>query len=164
MGEVGAMLVIVLVLALIVWIANESGKGKEQTRQVFYRARFHVPSFLRSATGAGPWFQMIEFYRQMHVDIKCTKCEVDEIYVCNASGETEFIDLHFSGGVVKIQRGSVTLFSGNPLDLMSYPQEAYVLKENQPPPKESDVYGAYEEYMQGKQTGALDKYREPAKD
>lgn len=144
------MLVVLLVLALLFWVAKESGKAKEQTRQAFYKSRFHVPAFLRAQTGIGPWFQMLDFYRQMYVDVKCTRCEKDEIYVCNASGETEYIDLHFLDGIVKIQRGYTVIFRGNPLDLMSYPQEAYVLKEEQPPPKESDAYELYERYIDQK--------------
>jgi hypothetical protein len=114
-----------------------------------YEALYHLPSFLRERTGIGPWFEMNDFYREMHFDVKCTNCEKDTIFVSNANQacETECVDVHYAKAKLRIMRGDQILFNGDPLNLMSYPREAYPLREDQPPPKESDAYPFWAEHF-----------------
>jgi len=159
-SEFAAYCVLAVIFALIWWGGHEASRHSEQCREIAHRAMFGVPRFLRETTGVGPWFRMDDFHREMFFDIKCKDCEIDVTYVCNASGETEFADLHHKKGKTTIHRGEKVLFEGNALDLMGYPQEGYTLLSGQPPLKESDAYGLYQQYMRHRDGGTLDQFLE----
>jgi hypothetical protein len=150
MSDFGAFVVVVVIFGLFWLVVQQASKRSESSRQVLHEALYHLPSFLRERTGVGPWFEMDNFYREMHFDVKCTSCEKDTIFVSNAnpSHETECIDVHYAKGKLRILRAQQVLFNGDPLNLMSYPREAYPLKEDQPPPKESDAYAFWAEHFQ----------------
>jgi len=136
------ILVVVIILGLLWFGGQESAKRSEEKSRVAREALHHLASFLRECTGFGPWLEMDEFYRVNCVDVKCTKCTRDTIFVsnANASRETEFIDVHFVQGKLRIMYGMRVLFDGDPLILMSYPEESFPLKKENPPPKESGTY------------------------
>jgi hypothetical protein len=145
MGELGSFIVIAIIVGLLWNATNESGKRASKEREVAEEAIKHISLFLRECTGVGPWFEIDEFYRLHYVDIKCTKCEIDTIFVCNANAarESEFIDVHISKGKLRSMRGQQILFSGDPLNMMPYEREAYELRKNCPPPQESGAYAAW---------------------
>ncbi|MBZ5525950.1 MAG: hypothetical protein LAP21_27315 [Acidobacteriia bacterium] len=155
------ILIVVLIAFLGLWALQAAEKQTSQAKQVAFAATRHVPAFLRERTGLGPWFEMDDFFRQTFVDIKCTRCELDTIFVCNATGETEFIDLHYAKEKLTILHKDQVLFNGRPLDLMSYPEESYFIRPDRPgppPPKESRAYRLYAEYMKHKESGTLEKW------
>jgi len=145
MGELGAFIVIAIIVGVLWSAVNESGKRASKEREVANEAIRHISLFLRERTNMGPWFEIDEFYRLNYVDVKCTTCEIDTIFICNAnaSRESEFIDVHFSEGKLRIMRGNQVLFNDNPLNLMSYEREAYELIKDNPPPMESGAYAAW---------------------
>jgi len=145
MGELGGFVVIALLIVLLWYAVQESGKRASREREVANEAIRHISLYLRERTGMGPWFEIDEFYRLHYVDIKCTRCEIDTIFVCNAnaSRESEFIDVHFSESKLRIMRGHQLLFNDNPLNMMSYEREAYELTKDNPPPQESGAYAAW---------------------
>jgi len=152
MGELGGLIVIAVIGAFLWSAIRESGKNASNQLDVAHEAIRHVSSFLRERTGIGPWFEMDDFYRQQYVDIKCTRCQIDTIFVSNAnpSRETEFIDVHFANGKLTIMYGEKTLYNGFPLNMVSYVQEAYAMSEEYPPPKETGAYAAWAQYFGAK--------------
>ena len=136
------IVVLIIIFGLLWLAAQESIKRSEGNQRIANEAIHHLPSFLRECTGMGPWLQMDEFYRNHYVDVKCTSCSKDAIFVSNANPkrETEFIDVHFAKGKLRIMHGKRVLFDGDPLNLVSYPQETFPLKVDSPPPKESGSY------------------------
>jgi hypothetical protein len=145
MGDFGAF-VVIAIIAVVLWsLVQESGKRASRERSVAYESQKHISSFLRERTNSGPWYEMNDFYRENYVDVKCTSCERDSIFVSNDNElhESEFIDVHYAKGKLRIMHGEKVLFSGDPLNLMSYPQEAYALRKDSPPPKEADIYATW---------------------
>jgi Sel1 repeat len=139
---VGEFVVTAIILGLLWFAAQQSIKRSEKDRQIAYQAIRRLPSFLREQTGIGPWLEMDDFYRNQCVDVKCTSCIIDTIFVSNTnpSRETEFVDVHFTKRKLRIQYGTRLLFNGDPLSLLSYPEEQFPLKEDSPPPAESGSY------------------------
>jgi hypothetical protein len=140
-GELAGFVVIAILIGLLWNATQESGKRASRERSVAYESLKYVSSFLSDYTRQGPWFEINDYYRQNYVDIKCTSCERDTIFVCNdnESQESEFIDVHYQKGKLRIMRGSRVLFNRDPLEIMSYPEEAYALNKDNPPPKEADI-------------------------
>ena len=94
MGELAGFVVIAILIGLLWNATQESGKRASRERSVAYESLKYVSSFLSDYTRQGPWFEINDYYRQNYVDIKCTSCERDTIFVCNdnESQESEFID------------------------------------------------------------------------
>lgn len=160
------ILVVAIVVILLLLLSQSAEKRSTQSKQVAFAATKHVPGFLRAVTGIGPWFELNDLYRTMRVDIKCTRCEMDKIFACNASGETEFVDLHYTKGKIKILCGDQILFDGEPLNLMGYPEEVYFVKMDQPgpaPPEGTYACQLYAEYMRHKEDGTLKQWFQPGK-
>ncbi|SRR6266436_2576265 len=149
MSGFGEIVFMAILFGLVWLLVQEDSKRSARAQEIVHKSLYHLPSFLRDRTGTGPWFEMNGFYREMHLDVKCTSCERDTIFVSNANPthETEYIDVHYKRGKLRIMRGEQILFDGDPLDLMSYPREAYPLREDEPPPTESDAYPAWTEYF-----------------
>jgi len=125
MGALVGLVLLALVIGLLYNASQESAKRARLERSLAYESLKHVPAFLRERTRQGPWFWMDDDYRENHVDIKCISCEKDAIFTRKdeASGDSEFIDVHCNNGKIRIMRGNQVLFNGNPLQIMSYPQE-----------------------------------------
>src|ERR1700737_1045424 len=149
MSDFGAYIIIAIVFGLFWLVAQEATKSGARAREIVHETLYHLPSFLNEKTGLGPWCEMSDFYREMHLDVKCTRCEKNTIFVSNANPmhETECIDVHYAKGKLRIMCAQQVLFDGDPLNLMSYPRIAYKLKMDQPPPTESDAYSAWAEYF-----------------
>ena len=142
-------LLVLAVLVGLIWAAvMQSQKRSISNRSVAFEAIHHISMFLREATNTGPCYEMDDFYRLHCVDVKCTNCEIDTIFVCNvnASRESEYIDVHFEGQALRIMYGKRVLFNGNPLNLTAYPREAYALHKDNPPPKESGAYAPWKDW------------------
>jgi hypothetical protein len=145
-----AIILVVVIVGVFLLVVQAAEKRKSQSKQVALTAVRHVPAFLRTRTEMAPWFEMDDLYRRMRVDLKCTRCELDRIFVCNATTETEFVDLHYAKGKIRILRGDQVLFDGDALSLMSYPEETYFVKLNEPgppPPEGTYAHGLYVECM-----------------
>jgi hypothetical protein len=136
------IVVLVIIIGLLWIAAQQSEKRGEERHRIAFEATKHLPSFLRESTGVGPWLEMDNFYLIRNVHVRCTSCTKDTIFVSNANTahETEYIDVHFKEGKLRIMYGNRSLFDGDPLMIMSYPQETFPLKEDSPPPKESGSY------------------------
>lgn len=145
MGAFAGLVVLAIIVGLLWNATQESAMRASRERSVAYESLKHVSSFLRDDTRQGPWFEMDDYYREHYVDIKCTGCERDTIFVCNdnETRESEFIDVHYQKGKLRIMRGNRVLFNRDPLEIMSYPEEAYALKKESPPPKEADIYATW---------------------
>ncbi len=150
-----ALVVIAIIVGILWFGVKQNSELMEKEHEVAHEAiSNHVASFIRERTGSGPWFEMDEYYRQTVVDLKCEQCDRDTIFVCNnnPARETEFVDVHYSKSKLMIKYGNRVLFYGNPINLMSYPQEQYRLTKDNPPPKETGAYAAWEEYFKGNLT------------
>jgi hypothetical protein len=88
---------------------------------------------------------MDDYYRERMLDVKCTKCAKDGVFICNknASRETELIDIHCLKGQMTVIHGGKILFNGDPLKLMQYPREVYLCKKDEPPPERSSFYSLW---------------------
>ncbi len=158
MAEIIAIVIVVILLFLF---AQSVEKHSSQSKQVAFTATKHIPGFLRVSRGIGPWFELDDLYRTIRVDLKCTRCDMDRIFACNTSGETEFVDMHYAKGKITILHGDHVLFDGEPLNLMSYPEEAYFVKMGQPgpsPPEGTYAYKLYADYMRHKENGTLQQW------
>jgi len=136
-------ILVIGIIVVLLWIATKQiEKHGEERHRTASEATKHLPSFLRECTGVGPWLEMDDFYRNHNVDLKCTSCSRDTIFVSNANPvhETEFIDVHFKAGKLRIMYGNRVLFDGDPLNVMAYPLETFPLRADSPPPKESGSY------------------------
>jgi hypothetical protein len=111
MNKFGAYVIIAIIGGLLYWAIKEAGKRSEQAREVVGEAMYHLPAYLRERTQMGPWFEMDHFFREMHLDVKCTNCEKDTIFVSNANPthETECVDVHYQKGKLKIVRSQQVL-------------------------------------------------------
>ena len=145
----GTLVVIAIIVVLGIWLSNKAANRAMEERSIASQAIRCLPSYLRERTGTGPWREMNDYHRLNYIDVKCTRCIIDTIFVCNAnpSHETECIDVHFAQGKLRVMYGTKTLFDAAPWHLLSYPQESFPLKRDQPPPIESDFYGPWAKYF-----------------
>jgi hypothetical protein len=145
-----ALLVIAIIVGVMVYFSQKAAKGSERESQIANEAiNHHLAAYLRERTGRGPWLEMNDFYRKNIVDLKCTSCPKDTIFVCNQNPtkESEFADVHFKGGRLRVLSGNRVLFEGDPINLMSYPDEEFIVRHDNPPPKETDAYGLWEQHF-----------------